>query len=289
MNELIQFKKQRDLGEILTDTFKFIRLNFKPLFGMVFRLAGPALLLMVISFIYYNQSLMNSMGGGYYDNPFSLGVIVAILLLLICGIAYYSLLYGTILHYIKSYVNNKGEVKREEVVQGIRQNFWSIIGVSILVGLISFAGFVLCFFPGVYFAVVLLSAYAIHIYEKRDVTDSISHCFQLIKGEWWITFATILVMGIIYYIVVLIAQVPQWIYFFARGFTMADQFSMDPTEMFDWGSTILSAVGMVVQYLMQSLLVITSAFIYFNLNEKKNFSGTMETIETLGNREDEII
>ena len=46
-NKLIQFKKQRDLGAILGDTFSFLRNEWKQLFTLIFKIAGPALILVV--------------------------------------------------------------------------------------------------------------------------------------------------------------------------------------------------------------------------------------------------
>ena len=97
------------------------------------------------------------------------------------------------------------------------------------------------------------------------------------------TFATFLVLGILYYIIAIIFQVPQYIYFFIKGFAMAEEFSgSDPSSMFDWVYMSLSTVGMIANYLLQSILIIGTVFVYFNLNEKKHFSGTMETIDQLG-------
>lgn len=100
------------------------------------------------------------------------------------------------------------------------------------------------------------------------------------------TFASLFVIFILYYIVIVIVQIPQYIYFFVNGFTVADTFSGDPTDMFDWVYTVLSSIGMLIQYLLQTIIVIATAFIYFNLNEKKNFTGTMETIDNIGNRDE---
>jgi hypothetical protein len=47
MNEKIQFKKQRDIGEIITDTFKFIREEWKPLGTLILKITGPALFVLV--------------------------------------------------------------------------------------------------------------------------------------------------------------------------------------------------------------------------------------------------
>jgi hypothetical protein len=289
MNEFIQFKQSRDLGKIITDVFKFLRHNWKILFGLIFRIAGPALLLLVLAYVFYIQTTIGSMDPYSTANDFSsftLNFFGALILLLISAGLYYALLYGTVLHTIKSYVENNGTVVKQEVVSGVKSNFWNLLGLSILNGLIVFAGMIFCFLPGIYLAVVVFTTYMILVFEKRGVSDSISYSFKLIKGEWWTTFATIIVIGIIYYIILVIFQIPQYIYFFIKGFTMAETMTSDPSDMFDWVYTVLSSIGIIAQYLLQTIMVITSAFIYFNLNERKNFTGTMETIESLGNREE---
>ena len=286
MNEFINFKQRRELGDILNDTFKFIRNEFKPLFTIIFKTAGLALLVMVLAYVFYMRSA-TAIADWRTDSDYAVvGMIISAFIMIIAAVAFYSLLYGTLLHYIKSYIKNDGKVIEKEVNDGIKRNFWSLIGLSVLVGLMSGVGFVFCFFPGVYLATVLATTYAIHIFEKRPVTDSISYSFDLIKGEWWITFATLLVMVIIYYVVIIIVQVPQYIYMFSKDFTVAEQISGDPTDFVDWGYLILTSLGLIVQYLMQILIVITTVFVYFNLNEKKNFTGTIETIESIGNREE---
>jgi hypothetical protein len=56
-------------------------------------------------------------------------------------------------------------------------------------------------------------------------------------------------------------------------------------EMFDWGYIVLSLIGVIAQYVFYSLIVIGTTFIYFNINEKKNSTGTFEQIEALGSEE----
>lgn len=289
MNEFIQFKQSRDLGKIITDVFKFLRHNWKVLFGLIFRIAGPALLLLVLAYVFYIQTTIGGMDPySTADNfsTFTLSFLGALVLLLISAGLYYALLYGTVLHTIKSYVENNGTIVKQEVYSGVKSNFWNLIGLSILNGLIVFGGMLVCILPGIYLGVVVITTYMILVFEKKGVSDSISYSFTLIKGEWWTTFATILVIGIIYYIILVIFQVPQYIYFFIKGFTMAETMSSNPADMFDWVYTVLSSIGIIAQYLLQTIMVITSAFIYFNLNERKNFTGTMETIESLGRREE---
>ena len=155
---------------------------------------------------------------------FTFNAVLAILLMLCSIIAFYALLYGTILNYIKSYIKNNGIVDVNEVRVGVRSKFWSLIGLSFLVALITGVGIVFCVIPGIYLGTVLITTYAIHVFEDRDVMDTISYSFQLIKGEWWITFATLLVMFILYYIILMIFNIPQYIYMFIKMFTIGSNF-----------------------------------------------------------------
>lgn len=288
MKETIQFRKQRDLGSILTDIFKFIRLSWKPLFGMILKVAGPALLILLIAYVFYMKSIFGGMGMmGMFNGlqGVTTNLVLAFSVLMLAGVVYYALLNGVVLHYIKSYIKNDGVVIKEEVMAGVKNDFWKLIGIGFLAGIIVVVGSMFCVIPGVYVGVVLSTAYAVVVFDKKDVVETISYCFNLIKNEWWITFATLLVVGLLYYFIAMVFQIPQYIYFFVRTFTKTQEISADPSTMFDWVYIALTTIGMIFQYLLYSIMVICSAFVYFNLNEKKHFTGTMETIESIGNQE----
>ena len=287
MNETIQFKKQRELGAILTDTFAFIRQNWKSLFGMILKIAGPGLVLLVFAYIFYMQSTLGNIGtlGGGSVESFTGKFFLALFLLFVAGMIYNALLYGTVIYYIKSYINNDGIINKEEVSQGVRKDFLSLLGMSFLVGLMVGVGFIFCLVPGIYLGVVLITVYCVFIFEQKGVIESISYCFDLVKNNWWITFGTVLVMGIIYYVVLIIFQIPNYIYFFIKSFTAAQEVTSDPSSLFDAGYIAISSIGVIAQYLLLVIMVICGAFIYFDLNEKKNFTGTMEQIDSLGERE----
>ena len=52
-NNYINFKRQRELGEVISDTFKFLRENYRLLFKMIFKIAGPAFVVLVLAMGYY--------------------------------------------------------------------------------------------------------------------------------------------------------------------------------------------------------------------------------------------
>lgn len=288
MKEVIDFKKQRDIGAIITDVFKFIRLEGKTLGLLILKISGPAMLVMVVSYIYYIQSTLGDFERIFTAPSLLSNTILSVLLLLCSYIAFYALLYGAVFGYIKNYIDTNGNVNPEEVSQLARNYFWSYIGLNIIVSLMVVIGIVLCFLPGIYLAVCLSMSFPMLMFERKDLGNAISNSFKLIKDEWWITFATIIVVYILYYVIAFIFQLPQLIYYLAKMFTMMEEVSGNPFEIIDWISISLDVFSMIAQYFLFALILIATAFIYFHLNEKKNFTGTLETIDRLGEREGEI-
>lgn len=287
-NNYIEFKKKRELGDILTDTFAFLRQNFKSLFSVVFKIAGIPFLLLILSSAYYSYAsfgMMDPLSGG--NQLFQSGnILIALILMLIFFMVFYGLLYGSVLHYIKSYIERKGEIDQSEIIQGAKKDFGSFIGLGILSSIIMVVGFILCFIPGIYLYVPMSLTFSILVFRKVSVTDAISDSFQLIKNEWWITFATLLVIGILVYIVSMIFSVPMIIYTFTKAFTVASEGSMsNPSELFDWVFIVLNSIANAAQYILYIITTVATAFIYFNLNERKHFTGTLEQIDSLGKSE----
>lgn len=287
----IQFQKQRDLGETISDTFKFIRQNYKPLSKFIFKITGPAFLVLLLALGYYSYQGLDMVGGSIFDMNtafnLDLGLYFISFFILLCALlAFYVLLYGTILHYIKSYVINNGRVVDREVYQGVKSDFGGMLGLLILAGLIVGAGILFCFFPGIYLWVPMSLAPAIMILGKDSVSDAISDSFALIKDNWWVTFFTLLVMTILVYVISLVFQFPLLIYYFVKAFTMSQEGTLsDPASLFDWVYVVFNVIGTLIQYLLMSIVVIATAFVYYDLDEKKNATGAYQTISKLGTSE----
>ncbi len=288
MKEVIDFKQQRDIGAIITDVFKFIRVEGKTLGLLILKISGPAMLVMIASYVYYAQATMGDFERIFSAPSLASNMIISSILLVCSYIAFYALLYGAVFGYIKNYIENNGNVNENEVTQLARNHFWSYIGLNIIVGLMVGIGLVLCFLPGIYLAVCLSMTFPMMMFERKDLGNAISNSFKLIKDEWWITFATLFVIYILYYVIAFIFQLPQLIYYLVKMFTMMNEVSINPFEIVDWISISLDVFSMIAQYFLFALILIATAFVYFNLNEKKNFTGTLETIDNLGKRENDV-
>lgn len=285
MKETIDFKQQRELGTIITDVFKFVRIEGKELGGLILKITGPALLAVIFSYVYYTQSTLGNFEAIFMQQEFSSNILLSLFLLFGSVVVFYALIYSTVLLYIKSYVANQGHVQVETVSREIKEYFWGMLGLNLLTGIIVAVGIIFCVLPGIYLMVCLTLAFPILIFERNDIGAAISNSFKLIKEEWWNTFATLFVIYILYSIITMIFQLPQLLYMFVKGFTMSNEVSGNPFEFIDWVSITLDVIAMVAGYLMFTFILISIAFVYFHLNEKKNFTGTLENIDKLGQRE----
>lgn len=287
MQQYIEFKKQRELGEILSDTFGFIRSQFKPFFGTILKIVGPYLLVMLISlgFYYYFIGDMFSFSvqsSNDFFNPIMMVLVFFIFFLAI--IAAYVMAQATVLFYIKSYANNKGVINFEEIKKNVYTHFWSFIGLGLLVGMSIMVGFVFCIIPGIYLYPILALSFSVMVFNQKGVSEAYGYSFTLIKDNWWITFITFFVIGIIVGIASSVFNVPAYIYMMVKMGTMAGE--TDPVALtggiFDPIYIMLNLLSVSVQFLLNIITLVAGVLIYFNLNEKKNFTGTYERIDNLG-------
>ncbi len=289
-NPYIEFKKQRELGDILSDTFAFMRSQFKTFFTVFFKIVGPYLLLMVIALVFYlyyvgdqfNFMIQNqNFDGMDMLTIFGLASFYFVTLLLV-----YALSQSTVLHYIKSYTAGKGEIDFQAIRSDVYASLPSFIGLIFLVAVSLIVGFVICCFPGIYLWVPLSLAFGIMVFEKKGAVTAYGDSFRLVKDEWWITFATMVVVTIIVAIAGYAFALPTTMYNYAKmGILSGEVDAESMMEIFkDPIYILLNVVSSIAQFMLNIITLVAGAFIYFNLNEKKNFTGTNERIQNLGQR-----
>ncbi|AFU70090.1 hypothetical protein P700755_003463 [Psychroflexus torquis ATCC 700755] len=292
LNNYILFKKQRDLGAIISDTFKFIRQEYKTIFRLYLKHVGWLLLLAVATGTYYQYTSLNSANlllengaEAFLLNTFQ-NTGFSLLLVFLTSIAYTAMSLTTINSIIKSYVDNKGEIKDEEVSLNIGRFFGQTLLSLFVFGILCFIGFLLCFLPGVYLVVPLSLIFSIIVFQEKSFSDAFSECFQLIKQNWWITFATILVISILVSVIGGIFQLPVVILSAVETFTSLEE-GGDTTGVLglgnNWLYLSLYIFASIAQYILGLITLISLALIYFNLNEIHNKTGTLEDIDGIGN------
>ncbi|WP_442845503.1 hypothetical protein [Leeuwenhoekiella sp. H156] len=282
MNDYINFKRQRELGEILSDTFKFLRQEYKGLFKALVRNAAIPYILLIAAAGYYAtvSSDISLFDGGIFRMA---NFLLPALILFLTVLFYYAVMYGTVLQYIRLYIENGGVVDQELLKTALRKQLGSLVGTTFLIAIIVFFGLMLCILPGIYLAIPLSLGWAVLVFENKSVGDVIADSFKLIKGEWWMTFATLFVLGLLLYVANIVFSLPVIIYTFVKAFTSAAEISEgDISSLFDWVYLTLSVLSSAAQYILAVIFPIAIAFIYYNLNEKANQTGTFETIDSIG-------
>lgn len=283
--DFIQFKKQRKIGEIITETFRFLRENYRSYFRALLKLAGPVFLLLVAAVSYYTYNTINSSTGtNIFQNGgeflISFGVLGLALLL------YLSVLHATTYNFIKSYIRNTGTVDETEVRAGVKRDFGKVFGILAVSWVLVFAGLLLFLIPGIYLMVPLSIAGATAVFRNISLSEGISECFDLVKEQWWKSLGSVLLIWLVTYVISLVFQLPIIIYSVIKTLTFVQQgSSANPEGLVDWIYVGLSVIASLIQYVLYSIIPVGLAFLYFHLNERKNFTGTYETIENLGKNE----
>ena len=287
--QYIRFRKQRDLGEIITDTFKFLRQNYKLLFQLIVRIAGPAFLIMALLLGYYSfmmgKSLLNPFNQdfGNYNSSF----FFTIFLLMISFVVFYTLLYNVVFSSIKSYIRHRGRIDEEEVALNAKRNFLSMFGLFTVAGILLFLGFLLIF-PGIYLWVPFSLAPAVLLFENRSIGGSLEEAFKIVSKNWWMTFLSLVLIYLLVQVISMIFQMPLFLYYFMKALSMTQEGSLaDPTSLFDWVYVVLNIVSSLIQHLLSVIMIVAVSLIYFHLHEKKYATGSMEEIEQLGKSREE--
>jgi len=289
MKKHIQFKKQRDLGDIITDTFAFLREEFKPFLSTVFKVSGIYLILFLLSMAYYLYAVgdifdfTNTYSSNYSDDINYLSIISAVLAISVFGILSYVSAEAAALHYIKLYINNDGKVNPDEVKMNVNNSLMSFVGLGVLKWIVIIVAAMFCILPMFYVIVPMAVAFSIFTFEERSATDSFSYSFSFIRDDYWITLATIIVMGIIVTVAGYAFGLPAGIYSMIKMGVFSGE--MDPANINTFSDPIyvvLNLINYFFNFILNLISVVAGAFIYFNINEGKNFTGTLEKIDNLG-------
>ena len=281
MKENLEFKKQREFGEVITDTFQFIKQNFKPLLKVFVYLCGFFILASMLSAI-VNLINMKDVVANPSNPRAQLDKIFTVAYFL--NILFYFLTFTAItvstLCYISLYVekhNNPPSV--EEVWSYFKYFFLRVLGSSIPNLLAMVVAFAACIIPGIYVFPALTLIYTVMIFENGSFAYSFRRAFKLANLDWWLTAATMLIIFVITYAAMLIPSIPSIVVSMATAFTPGSQ-GPNLTGMI---------IGTVIQYLFQFIAIfplVGISFIYFNLVEKLENSGLLGRIQQMGETKD---
>jgi hypothetical protein len=275
----VNFKKVRSLGDMLSDTFKFLSSEWQPFFITIVKVAIIPVLIAICAAIYFLISSTSLFSGLLdlkdYESDINFNfskLMLPLFVFIVCYLIAYALVTVASLSYIKSYIKNRGVVNYIELQDDVKNKFWPYVGLFILILIIVFIGSLFCFLPGIYFGVVLSLSICLLIFQNNGVFDAISNSFTFIKDHWWETFGILIVVQILIAIIGFVVNLPVSLY---QGIDIATLVqNQDTTELSKTFTDPIYLVLVALSYLMKFVLYVISTivtvFIYFDIKEQKN-------------------
>lgn len=283
--EFINFKKERDLGDMISDTYTFLKFEWKPFFTTILRIAFVPILLSIASSIYFLLTFSDFITGmsnlnniEYYQevSPNFGMFFITVGVVLVFYLIAYVMINSAALYYIKSYSENQGKIDYDDIKNMTADKFWSFLALYIVSGFIIFAGILFCFLPGIYFAIVLSLSSCILVFYQQGSMDAITSSFNYIRGHWWNTFGILIVTSLIVGVISFVLQFPLLIYQFTQMDPMAFLDASNPTEIMNLYKDpvyfTLTIFSEVIKFLLIPLSLIVTVFIFFDINEQHNNS-----------------
>ena len=284
----INLQKFRDFGQLISDTFLFIKQEHKRLTKVILTYVGPFVLITAFAGAWMQSGLFRSMDPEQITDPLGfvqdLGIkylvyIISLMVsstLLICAIYGYTFLYAK---------KGKDGFEPEDVWAIMKEKFFNVLGSFLLMALIFFVGFMLCIAPGVYFITVFILVLSSIFMEDLGVGDAMQRSMYLVKEDFWFSLGIGFVMAIISGLIGYVFLAPSSIMSFMF---MLNSLKGEVSQTFSMIYIILYTIGAFFASLVYGLPHITFAMYYFSQVEKKESPNLLGKIEDINKPDEEI-
>ncbi len=288
--------KERNLGDVISDSFLFVKRNYKVVGRLFLILVCPVLIIGIynIYYIFSEIDFLNPEASDPFGSFGGLNFLLGYGFIMIAFLLYYFVNYSTAI----CYVDNDNQVpEQHEVTDFMKKNavkyivyFVSVVGVvlvlSILIGasvLLSpvLTGFlILGMVIGMFYLFPILSILPL-VYMDNDISfgQAVSESFHLVKGNWWSTFGTIFVTSMIGSLASYILIIPIYAIMMVQMFSSIDSGEASTSGFWMGILMVVSMIGSTI------VLVYTIAGIstkYYDLKERKGHHSLKDRIDSLG-------
>ena len=278
----------REFGENLNDTFVFIRQNFKSLLGPFFAICGVFMLAQAV----FNGMYQSTVFSGIFDQlfngrpsysagtqPFEHVFNGTYFLMILFTVLTFVAMPVTLGAYIKFYVENDGaQPTLEQVWALFKKYFFKMFLYSIPLYLLVVIGFVFCIAPGVWLAVTLAPFTLVVMIEDQNFSGAFYRCIDIVKDNFWISFGIYLVAGIIYKFSSGIVSVVVGL--------IAGVLTYFSTRSVGTTAGIVTSFLNIFSFVFYIIFFVSLALHYFNLVERRDGTGILNRIDTIGSTDD---
>ncbi|MEN0055248.1 MAG: hypothetical protein AAGC65_16355 [Mucilaginibacter sp.] len=281
MQQKVELARIRDFGEIISDTFSFIKQNFKPLIKYFFTFCGIFILGGVISASLLQLKMvgtMSSISSGTYNRQYRPSIFnflgIEYVFTIVFALLGFTTMLVTILSYIALYKAKNSQIPTTEEMWGyIKYYFLRVLGTSILLNLLIGVALLFCVIPGLYLAPIFALVLPIMVMENASFNYSFNRSFLLIKENWWVTFGSLVVIWIIFYACMMVITIPA---------TIINSMSLILHWSFSKPAAVITAILQHLCQIFTILPITTLCLCYFNLSESKDGTSLLDKINKMG-------
>ncbi|MEP1938662.1 MAG: hypothetical protein ABJK11_03815 [Balneola sp.] len=281
-----QLRKTRDFGQIITDTFTYLRVHFKSLGKALFIFVFPILLISGVLISSSFMSIFDLADPNFSQsaNPEFTGEMASFFVKFFIGMLLFMvnflLIYVVVFKHMQLVDEGVEQIEVGMLLEDFARNFFGTLGLFFVLAIATMIGLIFLIIPGIYIATKLSLAPVIFIAEEESFGDALSKSWKATQDYWWFTFGMSFVMGIIMNFASYIFIIPMYILIGIVSFSTASA-QGDPSSL----GTIISVLyglSVVVPALLYCMPVISQALVYFNIQERKTGNSMMNRIESLG-------
>jgi len=280
MKYIIELRRIRDFGEIINDTFTFLKQNFKPLFSSLLVICGFFVLVGTVATAFSQLSVYDSLDPGAkgdYNSTLKVGISAAANGFVMMLAQFF--IYLTTLCFVAVYLEKKGDKPTAQDVWGyFKYYFFRSLGSGLLLFILLIFGFLFCIIPGIYLTPIFYLILPTMIMENASFGYSFNKGFRLIKDHWWMVFGIIFVCSLIVSVSNSIASIPLMLVASLRILVSFKYLSIAAVIFFSMLQNIL--------LLTYAIPTIAIALCYFSLQERKDGTEILERIEAFGTHAD---
>jgi hypothetical protein len=276
----VQLRQVRDLGQNITDTFNFLRQNWKTLYKAIAFVCLPPLILAGVAMSRFFTVAADVQATGELSSPFGFfgGMLVGYILMILVYVLYIAIIY----EYVRNYVQGvHTTIGTGALVKQAFGQVLSYFGLFFLSGILIVVGTVLCFLPGIWVAISLCLTPVCHAIERTGSTGSMSRSFELVKGQWWETFGLAIVVYLIMMVITYALMIPLYAVM-GIGFFSGFEPGQDPQEAILYMRTVMPLMMMVslgINMLVYPIGAVSMALRYFTLVESKEHVGLGQQVK----------
>jgi len=297
MKDLLNLRKDREVGVALSDIFSFIGQSGKPFGKILLYLVAPFYLLSSLASGWGQYQIVNSVGDIstmidpddifeiYASLPwFSIGL--GMLLQVLASAVMTSCIFLFIRTYEKNFHNeaNGLEKAKEITVKDISSELWGhvawVFGFTLIWLMMLFIASMFFFIPGIFLGTATSLLFAVYFIEQKGFSESMSRSMELVRNNWWRTFGFWVLLFAVFWVFNLIISLPITI----MG---GEEALLGATGITAIIVVIIQTITIFISSMLYVVFTVGSAIWYYSLVEKKEAVSLEHKIGSIGGKYNE--